>query len=259
MALTTSPRTVTRHFQNFVRHRLFTAGYEITSVSWCTLDSRKWGFSLTTGQRIGISFGGAGDPDAIYIVVSGPDAQPVRRVLKPFERPSAKDIARRQRRAKKPWWRHGCLPVGYDPNKQEPGYCYHGTRRRWLRSIARQGLMPHEPGPGEGAWDDPDRADWLPGEEEEAFGGRVFASSAFDVALDTADVCRNGVVLRMPLDSRWDWRRGAGDLFAIDPIEPESIEVLWDDANWHPLLELVATLPARRRLTTIWGIRFVKD
>jgi hypothetical protein len=255
MALTTSPRTVTRHFQNVVRHRLFTAGYEITSVSWCTLDSRKWGFTLTTGQRIGISFGGAGDPDAIYIVVSGPDAQPVRRLLKPFERPSAKD--RRQHRAKKPGWCHGCLLIGYDRAKQEPGYCYHGTRRRWLRSIGRQGLMPHEPGP-EGWLDyDPEPGAWMLCEEEDPYEPRVYATENFEEARRYAEIHRDGVVLRMAREPGWE--ANGEHLHQLDPIEPEAIEVLWDDANWHPLLEIVATLPARRRLTTIWGIRFVKD
>jgi|SRR5579863_2469771 len=253
----TSSRTLTTQFQDAVRRRLITAGYKVTSEDWCFLDSRKWGFRLTTGQRIGISVGGAGDPDAIYIVVSGPDAQPVRRLLKPFERPSVQATTRRQHKLKEPSWGGIRMPIGFDPGKGE-GYCFHGTRRRSLRSIARKGLVPPEPREGEVVWDDLDRPGWLLGEPEAAYEGPIYAASTYGVAFEYASEYRDGIVLRMPLDPRWDWI-GDADIFQIPPIRAESIEVLWEDGNWHPLLAIVATLPTRRRLTTILGIKFVNE
>jgi hypothetical protein len=109
------------------------------------LDFRRWGLRLATGQKVGVSRGASGDSDGIYIVVSGPDPKALRRLLRRFERSSGKPVRRRRR-------------AGHDPitdlygltDKQVervPGYCYHGTSRSRLRSIARKGLVPREPGP----------------------------------------------------------------------------------------------------------------
>jgi hypothetical protein len=252
----TDPPMLTDEFQNAIRQRLIAAGYETTAGCWLSLHRRWWGVILTIGQRIGISVGGPSNPDAIYIVVSGPDAQRVRRLLKPFERRPVKVAVRRQRKPKRAWYNGTYLASGCD-DKQELGYCYHGTSRHRLRRIARKGLEPHAPREGEGPWDDPDRADWLPGEEEEAYEGRVFATMSFDVASGYIGGDRDGVMLRMPSDL--GWLSNGAYLYLLDPIEPESIEVLWEDGNWHPLLAIVATLPMRRRLTTILGIKFVKE